>query len=81
VGGGSCVTTIIAGWSRNLLTSSVKLVGHVLHVAMLMHGLAVFVGNQISIQIDWLVANFARYFWDRVTTHKNPLRTVTGSVG
>ena len=57
------------------------MVGNVLHVAMLMHGLAVFVGNQISIQIDCLVANFARYFRDRVTTHKNPLRTVTSSVG
>jgi hypothetical protein len=56
--------------SRDLPTFSVKLLGNVLHVAILVHSLAVFVGNQISIQIDWLIANLARYFWDAVTTHK-----------
>ncbi len=34
-----------------------------------MNGLAVFIGMEIDRQIDWLRANCAGYFWERVTTH------------
>ena len=46
-------------------------------VAILMHGLSVFVGVQIDAQIDRLAANVAWYCLERVTTHKCLLWTVT----
>jgi hypothetical protein len=51
-----------------------------LDVALLVDGLAVFVGKQIRRQIYGLVAQYAGYFWERVTTHKCLLWTVTSSV-
>ena len=47
--------------------------GDPLHIAILVHSLTVFIGRQIDTQIDWLVADFARYFWDSVTTHNGLL--------
>jgi hypothetical protein len=52
----------------------------VLDVAFLMDGPAVFVGIEIDREIDWLGANCAGYFWERVTTHKCLLWTVTSSL-
>jgi hypothetical protein len=49
----------------------------VFDVAILMDGFTVFVGGQIDRKIDWLGANCAGYFWERVATHKCLLWTVT----
>jgi hypothetical protein len=51
-----------------------------LDVAALVNGLAVFIPTQIGLEINWFAANFAGCFWERVTTHKRLLWTVTSSV-
>jgi len=39
-------------------------------VALRVYGLAVLIGRQIDLQIYWLAAKYAGYFWERVTTHE-----------
>ena len=53
---------------------------NVFDVAIIVDGFAVLIGRQIDREIDWLAANFTGYFWERVTTHKCLLWTVTSSV-
>jgi hypothetical protein len=50
-----------------------------LHLALLVNGLAVFIGTQIDPQVERLAAD-ARYLWKRVTPHKYFLWTATTSV-
>jgi hypothetical protein len=52
-----------------------------LDVALLVYGLAVFISRQIDLQIYWLAAKYAGYFWERVTTHECLLWTVASSLG
>jgi hypothetical protein len=52
----------------------------VLQIASLVNGFTVFVGTQVDCEIERLSANCARYFRERVTTHKFLLWTVTSSV-
>ena len=54
--------------------------GDALHVALLVNGLAVFIATQIDPQVERLAADYARYLWKRVTTHKYLLRTATASI-
>jgi hypothetical protein len=37
-------------------------------VALRVYGLAVLVSRQIDLQIYWLAAKYAGYFWERATT-------------
>jgi len=39
-------------------------------VALRVYGLAVLISRQIELQIYWLAAKYAGYFWERVTTHE-----------
>jgi len=39
-------------------------------VALRVYGLAVLISRQIDLQIYWLAAKYAGYFWERVTTHE-----------
>jgi hypothetical protein len=48
--------------------------GDALHVALLVNGLAVFIGTQIDPQVERLAADYARYLWKRVT----PINTSSG---
>jgi hypothetical protein len=40
--------------------------GDALHVALLVNGLAVFIGTQIDPQVEQLASDYARYLWKRV---------------
>ena len=52
-----------------------------LDVALRVYGLAVLISRQIDLQIYWLAAKYAGYFWERVTSHECLLWTVTSSLG
>src|ERR1700686_1576261 len=52
-----------------------------LHVALLMHGLAIFISAQVDSQIHRLTAKCAAYFWGGAATHRCLLWRVKTSVG